>query len=102
MVIGMRMRDDGVADRRRIEPELLQPTGDLVFDRVVEQRVDQDDALRRRHSPCGVFALADEVEVVEDLHGLRVPGRAVGCRGDLASAAGASSPRSAAATAGTT
>ena len=29
MVIGMRMRDDGVADRRPIEAQLLQPTGDL-------------------------------------------------------------------------
>ena len=45
VVIGMRMGDDGVADRRRIEPQLLQPAGDFFFDGVVEERVDQDDAL---------------------------------------------------------
>ena len=34
-----------VLDRRRIEPELLQPADDFVFDRVVEDGVDDDDAL---------------------------------------------------------
>ena len=57
VMVGMRMGDDGVADRGWIEPQRLQPAGHLVLDRVVEERVDQDDPLRRRHRPRGVLAI---------------------------------------------
>jgi hypothetical protein len=77
MVVRMRMRDHGVADGGRVEPQFLQPADNFVFDGIVEQGVDQDDALRRRHRPGGVFALADEVKVVEYLHRLDIPRRPV-------------------------
>ena len=77
VMVGMRVGDDGVADRRRIEPELLQPAGDLFFDGVVEERVDHDDPRRRGDRPRGVLGLADEVEVVEHFHRLGIPGRAL-------------------------
>ena len=50
------MGDDGVSDRGRVETQLLQPAGDFFFDGIVEERIDQDDAVRRRHGPRGVLA----------------------------------------------
>ena len=43
-VIAVAVADDHVLDLRRIEPELLQPADHFVLDRVVEDRVDEDDA----------------------------------------------------------
>ena len=43
-VIAVTMADDHVLDLRRIEPELLHAADDLVLDRIVEDRVDDDDA----------------------------------------------------------
>ena len=64
-----------VLDLGRIEAELAQPAGHLVLDRVVENRVDDDDARRGDDRPGRIFLFADEVEVVEHLDRLGVPGR---------------------------
>ena len=69
---------DGVLDVRRIETKLLQPARDLVFNRVVVDRVDDDDAGRCRNGPYGVFRLPQPIEVVEDLDRLGVPYGSVG------------------------
>ena len=42
-MIEMAVADDRVLDRRGIEAELLQPADDFVLDRIVEDRVDEDD-----------------------------------------------------------
>ena len=44
-VVAVPVAHDHVLDLRGIEPELLHPTDDLVLDRVVVDRVDDDDAL---------------------------------------------------------
>ena len=64
----------------RIEPQLLQPADDFVLDRVVVDRVDDDDAVRGDDGPGGEFFLTDEVEVVEDLRRFDIPAGAIGRR----------------------
>ena len=66
-----------VLDLRWVESQLLQAADDLVFDRVVEDGVDEDDPGRRRHGPGGEFGLADEVQIVEYLHRFDVPLRSI-------------------------
>src|SRR3982750_3115950 len=72
-MIVVAVADDRVFDLLRIEPELPQSLDDLVVDRVVENRVDENEAVGGLDGPGGVFALTDEVEIVEDLHRLRMP-----------------------------
>ena len=72
-VIQMGMADDDVLDVGRVEADRRQSVHDLVLDRVIEDRVDEDDAVRRRHRPGRVFGHAEEVQVVEDLHRVGVP-----------------------------
>ena len=50
---------------RGIETERLEALDDLRLDGVVEQRVDEDDAVCGRQRPGGMDFGADEVEVVE-------------------------------------
>ena len=80
VVIAVRVADEHVLDVVRIEAERLHAVDDLGVDRVIEQRVDYDDALARRERPGGVDQRAHEVEVVEHLVGLRVPRRPIGHR----------------------
>ena len=91
-VVAVRVADDHVLDLLRIEPERGQPVDDLVLDRVVEDRVHHDDAVRGRDGPRRVLGLADEVEVVEHLDRLGVPrgarGRAGRSRGAAPAARG--------------
>src|SRR5678815_902526 len=79
-VIEVSVRDDHILDVRRIEPELLQSLDDFVFDRVVVDRVEDDDALRGRDCPRRVLRHADVVHVVEHFHRLGVPRLACGGR----------------------
>ena len=72
-VIEVTVADEHVTDVGGIKAELAQAADDLVLDRVVEQRVDHDDAVRRRHGPGREFRHADEVEIVEDFLRLGVP-----------------------------
>ena len=72
-MIGMTVADDHVLDRRRVGAELLEAAHHLVGHGVVEQRIEDDDALGRQHRPRRVLGLADEVEVVEHLHRVGVP-----------------------------
>src|SRR4030095_1237869 len=65
--------------RSRIESELLQPARDFILDRIVEDRVDDDDAVGRVDRPCGVFLFANIEHVVEDyLDRCGMPRRRVG------------------------
>src|SRR5262245_26059178 len=70
-MIAVTVTDDGVLDLPGIQSELLQSACNFLFDRIIEDRVDNDDALRGRHGPGRVLQLADEVQVVENL--LRIP-----------------------------
>src|SRR5215213_4354568 len=72
-MIAVAVADNRVLDLRRIQSEFLQPVDDLGLDRVVENRIDQDDAVRRVDGPRRIFGLSDEVQVVEHLDRLRVP-----------------------------
>ena len=72
-VVEMGMADHHVLDVGRVEPQRRQPVDDLVLDRVVEDGVDQDDAVRGGHRPGRVLGHPDEVQVVEDLHRFGVP-----------------------------
>src|SRR5262245_60530558 len=71
------MADDDVLDRSGIKPHLLQAVRHFVLDRVVEDRVEDDDAVRGRERPRGVLRLSDKVQVVEDLDRFGVPLREV-------------------------
>src|SRR5262245_43253586 len=84
-VITVRVADDHVLDVFWIETELGQSVDDFVFYRIVEQRVDDDDAGRCVDGPCGVLGLPQVIQVVEHLHRLGVPfgplgRRSRGCR----------------------
>ena len=74
----MRVADDDVLDRRRIEAELFQAADDLLLRVIREQRVDQDDSLAGRQRPGIVDLRSDEIEVIEDFRRLGVPGVASG------------------------
>ena len=76
-VVAVAVADNRVLDLRGVESQLLQAADDFVFDRVVEDRVDEDDPGRRRHGPGGELGLADEVQIVEDLHRFDVPLRSI-------------------------
>src|SRR5579863_4787542 len=73
VMVGMRMGDHGVFDIRRIETQLLHPAGNLLFDGVVEDRVQDNDALGGGDGPHGVFRLTEKVKVIEDLHRFGIP-----------------------------
>ena len=68
-------------DLRRVEAELLQSADDFVFDRVVVDRIEQDDPVRGLDRPGGVLGHADVIQVVEHLDRFRVPGRSIGRTG---------------------
>src|SRR4029453_2264834 len=72
-MVAMPVADDHVLDLGRVESEFFQTTGHFFFNRILEDRVDDDDPFRRGDGPGGPFGLADEVEVVEHLHRLGVP-----------------------------
>ena len=72
-VIDMPVADNRVFDIFRIEAELHQAAGNFILDGVVPDRVHDDDSLGCGDRPCGIFGLADEIEIVENLHGLGVP-----------------------------
>ena len=72
-VVAVSVADDRVLDLRRIETEFLHAADDLVLDRVVEDRVDDDNSLGSRDGPRGVLGLSKEIEVVEHLRGFGMP-----------------------------
>jgi hypothetical protein len=72
-MIAVAVADHRVLDLSRIEPELFQAADDFVLDRVVPDRVDDDDARRSRYRPRRVFFFPDEIEIVENLRRLDVP-----------------------------
>ena len=59
------MADDRVFDFGRIQAQLLHAGIDLIFNGVVEDRVEHDDAVGGRERPHGVLGLAEPVKVVE-------------------------------------
>src|SRR5262245_32979421 len=73
----MRMADDGVFDLARIEPHLLHTRVDFVFDGIVEDRIEHNDAVRCLQIPVGILVLAKPVQIFERLHRFAVPGRAI-------------------------
>src|SRR5712691_7412189 len=72
------MTDDGVLDIGRIQTQLLHPAGNLFFYGVVKDRIEDDDALRRRDAPHGVLGLADEIQVVKHLDRFGIPRGSLG------------------------
>src|SRR5580698_6457374 len=69
----MSMAHHGIFNIGRIQTQLLHPANDLIFDRIIKNRVQDDDALRSRDRPHGVLGLAEKIEIVEDLHRLGIP-----------------------------
>src|SRR5262249_46255503 len=72
-VVDMTMADEDILDSRWIQTEFTQAIDDLVLDRIIEERVDDDDPVRGRDGPRGIFRLAKVVEIVEDLRRLDMP-----------------------------
>jgi hypothetical protein len=72
-VVEVTVADDDVLDLRGIEAHLFQSADDFILDRVIEDRIDDDDPVRRRHRPRGIFGLSQEIKVVEDLDRLGMP-----------------------------
>ena len=75
------MGDEDVLDVPRIEAEPLHAADDQLLRVVGKNRIEQDDALARRQRPGRVQFPADEVEVVEHLCRIRIPGVARGRAG---------------------
>src|SRR5262249_12337668 len=73
----MGMADDCVFDFGRVQPHLLHTGVDLIFDGVIEDRVEHDDAVRRRERPHGILSLAKPIEIIENLDRFGMPGRSV-------------------------
>src|SRR5262249_22807989 len=75
------VRDQDIFDGLWIEAELSHSVHDQFFGVVREDRVDQDNALARRQSPCRVNFASDKVKIVEHASGVGVPrltGRSAG------------------------
>ena len=68
-VIAVGVRNDHVFDVSRVEAKLAHAADDGLLDVVVEHRVEQDDALRRRQRPRRHGLHAEQIEVVEHLDG---------------------------------
>ena len=90
VMVAVGVTDDHVFDGSWVEAELSQSAHDGLLGRIVEKRIDQDDAFTRDESPGRVIFRADEIEVVEHLRGVDVPGfprrRRTGC--DIAAGRG--------------
>src|SRR5262249_11153156 len=77
VMIGVRVTDDRVFDVGWIQTRLFHAADNLIFDGIIEDRVENDDSLRGRDRPHGVLGLAEEVKVVEHLHRFGMPRRSV-------------------------
>src|SRR5260370_21826277 len=65
--------NDDVLDFLWIQSQLGQALDDLVFNRVIEDRIDNDDPFRRIDGPRRILGHADEVEVIKHSYWFRVP-----------------------------
>src|SRR4051794_10143977 len=72
-MVAMTVGDEHVFDVAWIHPQLLDAVDDLRFDRVMEQRVDDDETSAGLDHPRIVSEVADPIEIVEDLARLLVP-----------------------------
>jgi hypothetical protein len=63
-MIGMSVGEKHVSDRILIEAELLQAIQDLVFRGIVEQGINDDDALPSHDGPCAMDLRTQEIEVI--------------------------------------
>src|SRR3954464_12840120 len=72
-MIAVSVADEHVLDRRWIEAQLLHSAHDFVLDRIVKERVDDDDAGGGGHGPCRILRLAQPVGISEDADRLGVP-----------------------------
>ena len=73
VVIGMSVRKNHIFDLLRIQSKLLHAVQDLVFRGIVEQRLDDDDALAAHERPRAVDLGAQEIEVIGDFSRFGVP-----------------------------
>ena len=73
VVVAVGVRNDDVLDLVDVEAKFPHPACDLVRRRVVEERLEDDDAFAADESPGVVDLGAEEIEVVGDLRGLGVP-----------------------------
>jgi hypothetical protein len=64
-VVAVRMADHDIFDRLRIKPSLVSPFANAL-QLIVEERVNDDDAVRGHHGPSGVLRLTEKIKVVED------------------------------------
>src|SRR5204862_6744484 len=107
VMVAMAMADEDIFDLTRIHPQLLDAVDDLRLDRVMEKRIDHDEAGARLDHPRVPAVVADPIEIVEDLARLLIPlgtwrhdflARSRGCRGQPVDAAGAPATRGCVAT----
>jgi hypothetical protein len=70
----MSVGEKHVSDRILIEAELLQAIQDLVFRGIVEQGINDDDALPSHDGPCAMDLRTQEIEVIGDLRRFSIPG----------------------------
>src|SRR5262245_66220022 len=71
------MADDCVFDFGRVQAHLLHSGIDLIFNGVIEDRVEYNDAVRLRERPHGILGLAKPIEIVENFDRFGMPGRSV-------------------------
>src|SRR5207253_3649107 len=72
-MINVTVTDDDVLDFLRIQPELRQALDNLVFNRIVENRINNDDPVRGIDGPGRIFGHPDEIKIIEDFYRLRMP-----------------------------
>src|SRR5215467_3494854 len=76
------MTHDGILDRGWVQPQLLHSSDNFIFDRVIKDGVEYDNAFGGRDGPDRVLGLPEKVEVIKDLHWFGMPTRSIGrsCR----------------------
>src|SRR5215467_8674841 len=76
------MTHDGILDRGWVQPQLLHSSDNFIFDRVIKDGVEYDNAFGGRDGPDRVLGLPEKVEVIKDPHWFGMPTRSIGrsCR----------------------
>ena len=81
VVIGVGVRKNHIFHVLRVQPDFLQAIQDFVSRSVVEQRLEDDNALAADDGPRAMNLGAQEIEVICDLGRFGIPGFPGRCTG---------------------
>ena len=73
-MVGVGVRKNHIFHVLRVQPDFGQAIQDFVSRSIVEQRLENDNALAADDGPCAVNLGAQEIEVICDLGRFGIPG----------------------------